>query len=209
MKFKSKKNISLLSINQGDVILKEITNDGFYEYEVNYKISAQKSLLNKVNLVKILASINPLKASTINILHGNSIEEITNNILLKKSNEKDINRANSFDIISEINSDITKKIPNTKTQSLLGSPIVSKQTSMQLMKSSDITKQNIVLPILETNILKINNDLQNNRKIKDLSFDLIKRSIDPASIFGARTNNGWWTFKQKTQSTIFNVFKKN
>lgn len=207
MKFKSKKNISLLSINQGDIVLKSITTDGFYEYEVNYKISAQKSLQNNINLVTILASLNPLKGNIVNILNSNTIEGITNNILLKKSNEKDINRATDLEIISKIVSDITKKIPNNKTQSLLGSPVVDKKTKIELVKIQDITKQNIVLPVLETNILNTNSSITNDKTLKDLSYNLIKKSIDPASIFGARTNN--FIHAHRSSAGLINKIHKN
>ena len=193
MKVKLKKDINLIKIIPSDIFLKQITSDGYYEYEITYSIHAKKAMINKVNLVKILASKNPIRAEKVKIFDSELLEEIPLNIQLNKSLNKDINKSKTSDIFFEFLSDITKRIPNDKTQILANkaldpNTIIATKKVLTLMSVESITQKNVVVPVLETNTVSFDSNTS-NVNLKEISKNLLIGAIDPASIMGAKTDN--------------------
>lgn len=193
MKVSLKKEINVIDVpEENSVVLTEITSDGYFRYKVVYRADPKKAIELKAITVKIEASSKPFIRQVPKILTANNIDRMVKNIQQKSSLAKDIARAQKTDVFFTYLSDISAKIPNTKTNTtrLALNPIITKETVVKLKPISDILKENIVLPVLENNIAGsvLPNLTREPTQAKAVSNELRFNGIDPVSLSGTRTN---------------------
>lgn len=201
MKVSIKKQTNIIDVpEEGAAHLLEITSDGYFKYEVNYRTDPRKAVQNKSILVKIMASTKALTIQPNKILTQFNPDQLIKNILQKSSTSKDQSRGQVSNVFFTYMSDISSKIPNDKTtlltlnptiQTLLPQVVLKKDRLVKLKSVQEITNTNIIMPVLENNISLsiVPPDLVRNTSVaKTVSLGMVtKRGIDPAQISGAPT----------------------
>jgi len=200
MKVSLKKQTNIIDVPEdGAVHLLEITSDGYFKYEVNYRTDPRKAIQNKSILVKMLASSKPITNQPQKILTSFNPDQLISNILKKSSNNKDQSRGQVSNVFFTYISDISAKIPNDKTTQLTLKPAIQtlvpevtlkKDKLVKLKSVQEITNSNIIMPVLENNISTaiLSPGLVRNTSIaKNVSLQLASKGVDPAQISGAPT----------------------
>lgn len=204
IKIKLPQQDNVIDIDDNSAVLEDITKSGFYIYKFKYFIDpahwqfSQKG--SKPSLVILnLFNLNS-KTSKVSIFNS-GVDLFAANIMQATSKQKDmISQQEKENIIFTYNSDFTKKIPNNMTQDIVNKTSLTSNTKLVLTKKittvttkvSDIKDKNQSLPKLDVNraVNKKDNLVTiEQHKIKSTKESLlIKNKIDPASIFGLRTN---------------------
>ena len=189
-----KKKNGIIGIPENAILLKDISDDGYFIYSIKYKVNPFLAAQNSAYKVKISATLKPNDKQETKFFTTTEPQELVKNILTKSSADKDLVRSYEENIITSIVSDITKRIPNDSARNLNStnnSPLKIKK-EIKLQSLAELNKQNQSVPILQKNIV-VNNTLTetkvNSVDIKNVSINLIlKKGIDPANI-GSKLNN--------------------
>lgn len=203
MKVFVKKETNIIDVpEEGSAILKEITRDGnFFRYDVSYRADPRRAVQNNAVTVKIQASRKPLIRQPSHLLTGFNPDQLIKNLLQKSSISKDRGRSQKNDAFYVYISDLSAKIPNDKTNVLSLAPGISRLVpnivlnvarSMTLKSVSELSSQNVILPILENNTsAAIVPQIPRSAVVaRAVSLNLaLQRGIDPAQISGARSNS--------------------
>lgn len=200
MKVSLKKETNIIDVpDEGAVRLIETTKDGYFRYEVSYRVDPQRAIQNDAITVKILASQKPFSKQPTSLLTQFNPELLIKNIQKKASINKDQSKSQKSNIIFTYISDISSKIPNNKTTELAignvlgkGNVILNKQKIIKTQTVQEINEQNITLPVLENNLANtvVQTQIPRNTAIarKDFVNILIRKGIDPAKISGTKIN---------------------
>jgi hypothetical protein len=185
------KQTGILGLTEDFAVLKEISKDGYYVYEVKYKVNPKKASLNKAFKVKITVSKEaPIKKTNLNFSTVDP-QAMLKNVLYKAPQSKDLTRAFQANVILSKNSDITKRIPNDQTLSLtknngIETSALGVKKELRLASVSELNNQNVVMPVFQTNLFKKSETTPtapNSITLREHSHELIfSKGIDPASI---------------------------
>lgn len=191
MKVSLKKETNIIDVPEDAASLVDILSEGFYRYRVTYRADPRRVISNKAISVKIQASKRPSLHRPTKLLTGFNTDEVIRNLLQKSAITKDVGRSQKSDVFFTYMSDISAKIPNDKTNVLSfdSNPVISTETVLKLKPVSEISKENIVMPVLENNIsTALVPDVQRNPVVaKAVSDKLVLQGVDPAAISGTRT----------------------
>jgi len=194
MKVSLKKETNIIDIpEEGVANLLEITNSGYFKYELNYRVDPRKAVQNKAITVKIFATTKPFTKQPTKLLIQFNPDLLIKNLLQKSSLNKDQGRSQVSNVFFTYISDISAKIPNDKTASVGGLKpgIIKTEKSVRLKPAQELTESNIIMPILENNISTALVPTSIERSVpvaRSASLQLLtQRRIDPAKVSGART----------------------
>lgn len=204
MKVFLRKESNIISPIESDGIsLESISENGNFVYEVSYSIDPKKALSKDCVIVRISATSSVLARKASKIFNTKSPDVIIKNILQKTSFSKDSTRSQASNVFFTYRSDFTSRIPNDQTN-ILGKKTIAglpeflfKKKTVKLVSTKDLKDSNSIVPVLENNIstsilsqeLAANEVQRSPATSKTVSTNLaFLKSIDPATISGARTN---------------------
>ncbi|MFA6049715.1 MAG: hypothetical protein WC761_00690 [Candidatus Paceibacterota bacterium] len=193
MKTFLKKQSSIVVIPSNFATLEEIVDNKF-RYKVRYLADPALAIQEKAITVKIHVSKQSYIKKVQPIFSVINSSNIIFNLLKKNALQKDIARSAVSQYILTYISDISSKIPNNTTLRLslarFGQNIPIRFSKILSPKPvSDLTDQNVNMPVMDTNLNKVSEKLLNDQQIKQASMSMLYISkIDPASLVNKKTN---------------------
>jgi len=196
MRARIKRTANIMQVPSEFAKLEKITQGGEFVYKVKFRIDPVKAVRAKAFKVRISAAEQPEVKKTFRTFTNFNAELITKRLLARPAALKDIARQRDSARFFTYLSDITKRIPNSRTIHLSKGVFTAPQIATKVRRirpalASDLTDRNLRLPVLDQNL---NRNIDSDRTV---STRLIRSSAtrllfgckcDPASFVGARTN---------------------
>lgn len=201
MKVTIARQSGILTLPSDAVLLQELTKQGQFHYTVKYNVNALSAIRNKTYFVKISVSTASPDVKNAAIPLGTTGEEMVQGLLRQTVNKIEAGRAFAKGLVTTITSDITSKFPNDKTNSISSlkqGDTLFTRTKHKLIKASELTRQNISLPIHQIPLYQApaNKVALGVPPTEFANTLLLKAGVDPA-IVGQKTSLFLDTHKAK------------
>jgi hypothetical protein len=186
--------------------LTDLTDDGRFHYVLRYNVDVSKAVRERAFVVKIHVTESPPDSKDVVGFSRLNSSQLVSSLLTRQANRVEVNRSFAKNYIATITSDITAKIPNDKAKDLAVSLLKKRHqnydnpaltqtnflfetTRFQLVRASDLTRQNVSQPTLQTPLFQPPAAMVSPAlPPQENGFNLLMRyGVDPA-VVGTRTN---------------------